>query len=369
MDYNLVLNFVGKIKCSDGKLQYFETLIPSKPTEKIEYLIQRFFRISLLDQKNYIFSFSNKFLNDYLSYTVAQMGLANNSKIEIIDKQLININKSDIQIKNINTSLNYNINIKFIKSKHNSVFNSQKELKGILKLCFLNEITSKIDESYLEQMHATKKIPEIIYYILKILRKDIIEFGPEDQAQITIRKILEKENGCNIINFSNFIDEQVNQNWLKKILNLVPKNDLKEIADTKFRLGKYDKYTSYFESELNKALKKSVFEFSVVSLVILDREDFDKFEIEREKCPNRQDKILFHGTQIHPISSILTGIFRKSQTSGYQHGKGVYFTDSLDHCWYFGGTRNNRSNFNKIPKIWDTFTAISSLVVLIKMVF
>ena len=92
MDYNLVLNFVGKIKCSDGKLQYFETLIPSKPTEKIEYLIQRFFRISLLDQKNYIFSFSNKFLNDYLSYTVAQMGLANNSKIEIIDKQLININ-------------------------------------------------------------------------------------------------------------------------------------------------------------------------------------------------------------------------------------------------------------------------------------
>ena len=109
-------------------------------------------------------------------------------------------------------------------------------------------------------------------------------------------------------------------------------------------------------------MKQSVFEFSAVSLVILDREDFDKFEIEREKCPNRQDKILYHGTQIHPLSCILTGIFKRSETFGYQNGKGVYFTDSLDYCSFFGGSESNRYNFNKIPKIGDTFTAVSSLV-------
>ena len=134
----------------------------------------------------------------------------------------------------------------------------------------------------------------MIYCILKILRKDIIEFDWDNEAQKTIRKVMEKENGCNIINFSNFVDEQIDQNWLERIINLVPKNELNEIIDTKFRLGKYDKYTSFFESELNEALRQSVFEFSLVSLVVLDREDFDKFEFEREKCTNRRDKILYH---------------------------------------------------------------------------
>ena len=362
MDYSLVLKFFGTIKLSNGTQQFREWNIPSKPTEKIEFLIQRFSRISLLDSKNYIFSFSNQFLNNYASFTVAQMGLTNNSRIEILDKELQNINISEIQKKNSNISLNYKINIKFIKFNKYSAFNCQKELKGILKLCFLNEITSKIDESYLEQMHITKNIPEMIYYILKILRKDIIEFEHNNEIAKTIREIMEKENGCNIINFSNFVDEQINQNWLERIINLVPKNELNEIIDTNFRLGKYDKYTSFFESELNKALRQSVFEFSVVSLVVLDREDFDKFELEREKCPNRIDKILYHGTQIHPLTCILTGIFRRSETFGYQHGKGVYFTDSLDYCYFYGGKENTRYNYNRIPKIGDTFTAISSFV-------
>ena len=46
-----------------------------------------------------------------------------------------------------------------------------------------------------------------------------------------------------------------------------------------------------------------------------DQEDFDIFEGERAKCPNRVDKILFHGTSIEPISCILTGYFRKSINS------------------------------------------------------
>ena len=30
-------------------------------------------------------------------------------------------------------------------------------------------------------------------------------------------------------------------------------------------------------------------------------------------------------------------MFKRSEKSGYQHGKGVYFTDSLDYAWYYGG--------------------------------
>ena len=99
-------------------------------------------------------------------------------------------------------------------------------------------------------------------------------------------------------------------------------------------------------------------------MAILDRQDFDTFEKERAICPNKVDKILFHGTQIYPISYILTGMFKNSTERGYQHGKGVYFTDSLDYFLYYRGEENNRNNINKIPEIEKkcTFTAIESSV-------
>ena len=82
-------------------------------------------------------------------------------------------------------------------------------------------------------------------------------------------------------------------------------------------------------------------------MAIMEREDFQIFEKERKNCPNRIDRILYHGTSIEPISCILTGYFRKSTERCYQHGKGVYF---------------NRSNKNKIPKIDDTFTLIANAI-------
>ena len=115
----------------------------------------------------------------------------------------------------------------------------------------------------------------------------------------------------------------------------------------------------FFMSELEKAKKESIFEFNVISLVVMEREDFEKFEQEREKCPNRVDKILFHGTSVEPISCILRDKFLKSVRS-CQHGKGVYFTDFLDYCWFYGGENSNRENKNKIPEVNDTFTLIAS---------
>ena len=43
-------------------------------------------------------------------------------------------------------------------------------------------------------------------------------------------------------------------------------------------------------------------------------------------------------------------------------GKGVYFTDVIDYCWFYGSPKGNRDNCNKIPKIKDTFTLIASSV-------
>ena len=94
-------------------------------------------------------------------------------------------------------------------------------------------------------------------------------------------------------------------------------------------------------------------------MVVIEREDFETFERERKKCPNRVERILYHGTSIEPTSNILTGLYIKSMDRGNSiNGKGVYFTDLLDYTWYYGGEGGNRTNFYIIPKIEDTFTVI-----------
>ena len=347
----IIIKFSGIVKDFDGYEAECEWDIPSNPNEKIEYLLSKFFKISGLDKDNYRLHYNNEYLEKYKLLTLSQKNLTNNSKIDIFYIELESL-----------VDWKMPINIKFIKSSKYSAFNAYKDLKGILKLCLLNEIAPKIDNSYLEQMYKMNQIPPNIYYILQALKNYGSDIVSQDKAGEAIVKMLEKKDGCKIINFSNFVEQQINQQWLQQIINFVPQNYLTEINDSKLRLGKYDKYMSYFEQEIYRSLKHSVFEFSIVSLVVLDREDYDFFENERRKCPNRLDRILYHGTQIHPASNILTGMFRRSETSGYQHGKGVYFTDSLDICWFYGGSKGNRANMDKIPPIGDIFTAITSLV-------
>ena len=122
-----------------------------------------------------------------------------------------------------------------------------------------------------------------------------------------------------------------------KLLNY---DDFKEINDIGFRLSKYNEHIILFNKDFERAKKKSIFEFSIISMVIIERQDYEKFEKERKKCPNRVDKILFHGTSIEPISCILTNLFRK-------------------YCWFYGGNVSNRANKNKIPKVNEYFTLIA----------
>ena len=195
---------------------------------------------------------------------------------------------------------------------------------------------------------------------MKILKLGYIE--DYDDVKENIKHVLEQVKGSNIIAFSKYVDEEINIKNIKSMIKLLDEKDKKEIIDTNYRLAKYKKYIKFFDSEFEKSKRNSIFEFSVISLIIIERKDFNKFKKERENCPNRVDKILYHGTQIEPISCILTGLFKKSETQSYQHGKGIYFTDLLDYCWFYGGSKNNRGNKNKIPEIGETFTLIASSV-------
>ena len=310
--------------------------------DKLEDIIKRY----RLKAGNYElhtkFIFKKKVLNP--SLTVSEAGLDDNSKIYVINKKGVKGAGFPLPQKEIN--------IKFIKDpNNNNQKKSKKELKGLLKLCLLKEISPKLNDNQLNQLS------EMISYIMKLLKKGYIDC---DDVKSGIIEILTKMEGSSIINFAKYVDETINSKELQIILNLLKKNELIEIIDIQNRLSKYHNINKLFDEEFAKAKKESIFEFSVVSLVIIEREDFEIFMREREKCPNLEEKILFHGTSIKPISCILTGYFKKSVDRCYQHGKGVYFTDMLDYCWFYGGEKSNRNN--KIPKVDQTFTLIACSV-------
>ena len=255
------------------------------------------------------------------------------------------------------------INIKFIRAQNNqnisfeSIFPKGEELYGLLKLCLLKEIASKYNDENIKQL------PDLLSYIIQILKNGYIA---DSIAKEDIKKVLEKMEGSHILNFSKYIDKIIDSNQIKILLQYLNSADLIYINDIRKRLGNYNEYMKLFEKDFEIRKKNSIFEFAIISLVVAEREDLQIFEKERKNCPNRVDKILYHGTQIQivkedgkiidPIPSILTGFFHKSRC--IQHGQGIYFTDVLDNCWFYGG-KDNRCNGNVIPNINDTFTFIA----------
>ena len=315
--------------------------------ERVSDLIEKYRNKSGDRDPTKKFIFNAKNLNDFLTLTCAEAGLTECANIFVVPTIDIKGAGRGVWVKEINIKF-----IKISKNSSNNIFNC--EFFGLLKLCLLKEISSKLSEDDL------KKLPEIISLIMIILKRGLI--ATCEDIKITIIEVLKKLEGGNIINFSDYVDEAIDKIQIDKILNLLNKDDLLEINDIGFRLSKYNKYMKFFSKNFEKALQESIFEFSIVSLIIIERENFDKFEKEREKCPNRVDKILYHGTSVEPISCILVDQFKKSVDRHYQHGKGVYFTDFLDYCWFYGGAEGNRVNKNRIPKLDDTFTLIACSV-------
>ena len=81
------------------------------------------------------------------------------------------------------------------------------------------------------------------------------------------------------------------------------------------------------------------------------------------KCPNLIVRYLFHGTQIDPISKIITGGFLYTRKAFY--GMGIYFSDMLDYVSFYSGGKNyesRRDNFGSILNVKDTFSCVSAEV-------
>ena len=124
---------------------------------------------------------------------------------------------------------------------------------------------------------------------------------------------------------------------------------------------KFDEFNSFFENELENALKNSYFDYSVISMALYEKSRRKKYLKERQKCPNCIKRVLFHGTQIDPISKIVTNEFKYTRKAFY--GMGIYFSDMLDYIgFYAGGTDydTRRDNWCKIIPIQKTFSCVAA---------
>ena len=188
-------------KASNGKIVH----ILINPNETISKLIER-----IINKLKGFISLSLEFILEKSS-TISESGLKNNSTVNTKDEECYDDEGLEKKI----------IEIQFIKQpKNTNPPNSNYELTSLLKLCLLKEIAGRIQDEKLENL------PDLVKLIMEILKKGYMSLTENPQKDI--ERILERVKGSNIINFSKFVDNNVDTPQLNKLINLLMKNLKKE---------------------------------------------------------------------------------------------------------------------------------------------
>ena len=275
------------------------------------------------------------------SMTVAENGLENGTNIQVMYEESRNDEKTGY-IKHIDITFDF--------ENDNKCKKDTSELTGIAKFCYLKEIASKLPN--LDEV----KFPEEIKCILMLLKygkiKEVEKLGDE------AKKLLERYRKTNVLNFTNYVNNAIDSNQIKTMLSYLNQNDANEIQLFKNHISKINSQILMFSEDFLKARKKSVFEYSLTSLEIRYRPEIDDYLTNYNKCPNKNQRILYYGTSGGNVNQILKNHFNQFPQNLF--GNGFYFTNSLDFAvlmeQYY---ENNNSN---IPTINEVFSfAISSV--------
>ena len=225
-------------------------------------------------------------------------------------------------------------------------------LTGILRLILIKYISSFITD-------VSKFSPEIEKIIMELKKGMKLDKG----AQKDIKSNLEETEGHNILAYSNYVSSVIKDDKIDFILKQLPPNKVNEIKKYWSILSIYEEFNKKFEVELYKALERSYIDFSLVALSIYEQTNRKQYIYGMNHCPNAEVRNLFHGSQIDPISNIITNGFLYTRKAFY--GMGIYFTDMLDYASFYAGGKDyktRRMNFKKILPVNETFSCVSAEV-------
>ena len=225
-------------------------------------------------------------------------------------------------------------------------------LSGILNICLLKYISRYItDDIFLKLKSPIKEIIETI--------KKEINF--KNQAEEDIKAILKDKSGDNIFEYCKYINSLLTKKTVDDLIDLFDYEKKEKFNNFWSKLMKFDEFNSFFEKELEIALRNSYFDYSVISMILYEKSRRKKYLNGRKNCPNCHKRVLFHGTQIDPISKIITKEFLYTRKAFY--GMGIYFSDMLDYIGFYAGGQDyntRRRNFGTILPVGETFSCIGA---------
>ena len=304
-------------------------------------------KISYKDLKKLVKSKNMTDIN-YLYFIVGGNSFDENKEDEIIDLEegdRITIVNERTDEGGIFTEFHKNVNL-------NESDGKTIPLTGILRLILIKYIASNIDANKI----SSNEIKKIILELQKGIEM-------KDNPQKDIKTNLEQNDGNNILAYSKYACSVINDNIINDLLKLVSSNIKNDILKYWSLLSKYEPFNKLFEVELFKAIERSYFDYSLIGLSMYHQTNRNQFVETMHQTPNLVVKYLFHGTQIDPISKIITGGFRYTRKAFY--GMGIYFSDMLDYVSFYVGGKNfddRRENFGRILPVNETFSCVSAEV-------
>jgi len=234
-------------------------------------------------------------------------------------------------------------------------------------------------DKFLETLNSTlnietNNIKNMLYDNLIVGQQDK-QFKPDFVNQnlldLTTEESKDKLSQCIKTHFS----KNDNENNIFEISQNITPDDIKSFYDKLFKETKtqqddlydiilnneFQEYLSFFDSEFEKALQNSIFEYNTKFIAYIYRNDED-YRGGKLHCNNIKKRIVFHGTRSWAISRILSTNFRHAETHFF--GIGTYFTDLLDYAWFYAAETDNGNgkfkNVSRIPKIKESFSFIAS---------
>ena len=175
----------------------------------------------------------------------------------------------------------------------------------------------------------------------------------EDCEKDIIQAFEEKCRGTPINELTNFyeLSKSFSINDFNELMNYIQvQSDLQEHEQL---LKNFQEYYDIFGSFFDNMLALSVFEYQLVRIYTIDRDDYQTFKINKNNCPNMKEKLLFHGTKPEYIVTILKTFIDIGRNTTSKVGKGFYLSDLLDVSWIYSNQYGDR-----IPGVGDSFSVL-----------
>ena len=227
------------------------------------------------------------------------------------------------------------------------------QLTGILRLILIKYIANFITNINLISNQVIKDIISELQKGMKLV----------DSPQQNICSNLMQTTGGDIISYTKYVCSVINDIEINNLLALLEVNKRNQIHKYWSILSMYEEFNAQFGQELFKAIENSYFDYSLIGLSIYQQSNRNSYLQARSMCPNLVKKYLFHGTQIDPISKIITTGFLYTRKPFY--GMGIYFSDMLDYVSFYCGGKDyidRRDNFGIVPPVNSTFSCVGAEV-------